>query len=191
MKRVVQLLLVVAVAGLAYWLWTVFFPSPEKVIRSRLNALATTVSFDSRGGLLSQALNAEKAGDFFTLDVDVEVTVPGFEELSMHGRDEVQQAAMAARSKLTALKVEFVDMNVKLDPDGQGAKVNLTGNARVPGEKEVSAQEFNFMLKKVNGKWLISRVETVKTLSLRGASPESAALLPAGRRDFSLVADES
>ncbi len=178
MKRVVQVLLLAAVAGLAFWLWTVFFPSPEKAIRSRLNALAKAVSFDSHGGLISQALNAESVGEFFTVDVDVEVTVPGFEGLSMHGRDEVQQAAMGARHRLTALKVEFVDMNVKLDPDGQGAKVNLTGNAKVPGEKEASAQEFNFILKKVDGKWLISRVETVKTLSFRSA-------------DFSLVADES
>lgn len=178
MKRVVQVLLLVAVAGLACWLWTVFFPSPEKAIRSRLTALAKTASFDSRGGLISQAFNAEKIGDFFTQDVDVEVTVAGFEGLSMHGRDEVQQAAMGARHRLTALKVEFVDVNVTLDPDGQGAKVNLTGNAKVPGEKEFSAQEFNFILKKVDGKWLISHVETVKTLSLRNA-------------DISLVADES
>jgi hypothetical protein len=167
MKRVVQLLLVVAVAALAYWLWTVFFPSPERVIRSRLNALAKAVSFDSRGGLLSQAWNAEKIGDFFTTDVDIEIDVSGYGKTSLQGRDEVQQAAMGARSKLTALKVEFVDVNVKLDPDGQGAKVNLTGNATVPGEKDISAQEFNFVLKKVNGKWQISHVETVKTLSLR------------------------
>lgn len=178
MKRVLQLLLVVAVAGLAYWLWTVFFPSPEKAIRSRLNALATAVSFDSRGGILSQALNAQKIGDFFTTDVDMQVDVAGYSRMSFQGRDEVQQAALGARSKLTALKVDFVDINVKLDPDGQGAKVNLTGNAKVPGEKDFSAQEFNLVLKKVDGKWQISHVETVKTLSLRNAG-------------LSLVADES
>jgi hypothetical protein len=170
MKRVVQLLLVVAVAGLAYWLWTVFFPSPEKVIRSRLNDLAKTVSFDSRGGMLSQALNAEKVADFFTVDVDIQIDVAGYGRQTLQGRDEVQQAAMAARSRLTALKVGFVDINVKLAPDGQSAKVNLTGNANVPGEKDISAQEFNFVLKKVDGKWLISHVETVKTLSLRNTS---------------------
>lgn len=176
MKRVVQLLFIVALAGLAFWLWTVFFPSPEKVIRSRLNALAKMVSFDSRGGMLSQALSAERVGDFFTQDVDIEINVSGYETTSLHGRDEVQQAAMAARSRLSALKVGFVDINVKLDPDGQGAKVNLTGNANVPGERDISAQEFNFVLKKVDGKWLISHVETVKTLSMA---------------DILLVADES
>jgi hypothetical protein len=64
------------------------------------------------------------------------------------------------------LKVEFPDMNISLGADGQTAKVNLTGKGTVPGERDISAQEFNFMLKKVDGKWLIYQVETVKTLSL-------------------------
>ena len=191
MKRVVQLLFILALVGLGYWLWTVFFPSPEKAIRSRLNAFAKAVSFDSRGGLLSQALNAEKIGDFFTQDVDIEIDVTSYPKMSLQGRDEVQQAAMGARSRLTALKVGFVDINVKLDPDGQGATVDLTGNANVPGEKDVSAQEFKFVLKKVDGKWQISHVETVKTLSLRSVSPGSAAVPAAGRRDFSVITDES
>jgi len=59
----------------------------------------------------------------------------------------------------------FQDALVTIDPDGQSAKVNLTGKAVVPGERDISAQEFNFKLKKVNGKWLIYHVETVRTLS--------------------------
>ncbi|HEY2082608.1 MAG TPA: hypothetical protein VGI88_07460, partial [Verrucomicrobiae bacterium] len=68
-------------------------------------------------------------------------------------------------SRLTSLKVEFPDMNVTIDPGGGTAKVNLTAKATVPGEKDISAQEFNFLIKKVDGKWLIYKVETVKTLS--------------------------
>ena len=166
MKRGVQLVLALGMIAAGIWLWTVLFPSPERVIRSRLNALAKAVSFDSRGGMLAQAYNAQKVGEFFTTDVDVEVEVSGYEPLSFHGRDEVLQAAAGARAHLNALKVEFPDINITLDPDKQGAKVNLTGKATVPGEKDISAQEFNFMLKKVDGKWMIYRVETVKTLAI-------------------------
>jgi hypothetical protein len=170
MKRTVQILAAVAVIGGAFWLWTVMFPSPEDVIRARLNALAKAVSFDSNGGMLSQAYNAQKAADFFTTDVDLEVDVAGYDPISLRGRDEVLQITMAARSRLTSLKIEFPDMNISIGADGQTAKVNLTGKATVPGERDVSAQEFNFMLKKVDGKWLICRVETVKTLSQIKAS---------------------
>lgn len=165
MKRLAPVVLVLAVIGVAFWLWTVLFPSPERAIHSRLNALAKAISFDSKGGLLAQAYNAQKVGEYFTTDVDVEVDVSGYEPMSFHGRDEVLQAAAGARGRLTSLKVEFPDMNITLDPDRQGAKVNLTGKATVPGERDVTAQEFNFFMKKVDGKWMIYRVETVKTLA--------------------------
>src|SRR5262249_55824830 len=112
-----------------------------------------------------QAYEAQKAANFFTTDVDVELNVTGYDSISMHGRDEVLQVALAARSRLTSLKVEFPDMNVTIDPGGETAKVNLTAKATIPSERDISAQEFNFMLKKVDGKWMIYKVETVKTLS--------------------------
>ena len=165
MKRIVQIALVIAVIGLAFWLWTTLFPTPEKIIRSRLNAFAKAVSFKSGSGLLSKAYDAQKAADFFTEDVDVEMNLAGYEPVLLHGRDDVLQVALGARAKLMSLKVEFPDMNVTIDPGGQTAKVNLTGKATVPGERDISAQEFNFLLKKIDGKWLIYRIESVKTLS--------------------------
>ena len=173
MKRAVQIALAVAAVGLGFWLWTVLFPTPENAIRSRLHALAKALSFKAGSGTIAQALSSQKAAEFFTPDVDVEVNLTGYEPISLHGRDEVLQIAMASRSRLTALKVEFPDINVTLGADKQTAKVNLTGKATMPGERDISAQEFNFKLKKVDGKWVIYEVETVKTLSLfqqRGSS---------------------
>lgn len=165
MKRIVQTLALAAVVIAACWLWTVLFPSPEAVIRNRLNALAKTLSFNSQSGMISQALAAQKAADFFTPDVDIDLNVTGYEPLTLHGRDEVQQIAMAGRSRLSSMKIEFPDMNITIDPGGQTAKVNLTGKATIAGQRDISAQEFNFMLKKVDGQWLIYKVETVRTLS--------------------------
>jgi hypothetical protein len=165
MKRVLQIGLAVAVVGLAFWLWTSMFPSPEKVIHSRLNALAKAISFKSGTGNLAKAYNAEKVSEFFASDVYVEVNVAGFDPISLHGREEVLQIATIAGARLTSLKVEFPDMNISIAADGQTAKVNLTGKATIPGERDISAQEFNFLLKKVDGKWLVYRIETVRTLS--------------------------
>jgi len=169
MKRVIQIVLVLAIIGLAVWGWQALHPSPEKAIRSRLDNLAKTLSFKSGSGMLGQAYNAEKISEFFTPDVEVEINFNGVEPLSIQGRDEVMALAAKGRSQLTSLKVEFPDMNVTINPDGKSAKVNLTGKAIVPGERDISAQEFNFQLKKVDGKWLIYRVETVRTLSALAA----------------------
>jgi hypothetical protein len=165
MKRAAQIIAAAVIVGLCVWLWTVLHPSPETIIRSRLNALAKALSFNSKSGLLGQAYDAQKTAEFFTADVDVEVNLAGYEPISLHGRDEVLQIVLAARSRLTSLKIEFPDMNISLTADGQSAKVNLTGKGTIPGERDISAQEFNFLLKKVDGKWLIYQVETVKTLS--------------------------
>jgi len=165
MKRAIQIVLILALIALAVWGWMALHPSPENAVRSRLNALAEALSFKSGSGTLAQAYNAQKVSDFFTPDVEVDVNLTGLQPISIHGKDEVMQVALATRSRLTSLKVEFPDMNVTLAPDGQSAKVNLTGKGIVPGERDISAQEFNFNLKKVDGKWLIYHVETVRTLS--------------------------
>jgi len=181
MKRAVQVLVLAALVIFGCWLWTVMFPSPEAVVRNRLNALAKTLSFKSGSGMISQAFRAQKAAEFFTTDAEIEVNVAGYDPVTMHGRDEVQQAAIMARSRLTSLKIEFPDMNITIDPGGQTAKVNLTGKADIPGERDISAQEFNFLLKKVDGQWLIYRVETVKTLSdmnVPGGGAASGLLMP-------------
>ncbi len=169
MKRAIQIVIALAIIGLAVWGWTALHPSTETVIRSRLNDLAKTLSFKSGSGALAQAYNAQKAAEFFTQDVEVDVNLTGFEPISIQGRDEVMGIAMKSRSHLTSLKVEFPDMNVTVDSGGQSAKVNLTGKAIVPGERDISAQEFNFKLKKVDGKWLIYQIETVRTLSFLAA----------------------
>jgi hypothetical protein len=44
------------------------------------------------------------------------------------------------------------------------AVANLTGRGKIPGEKDFLVQELKFTLKKVESDWLISRIETVKTL---------------------------
>ena len=71
---------------------------------------------------------------------------------------------MGARTALAGLNVEFLDVSVSVGPDQESATANLTAKAKVPGE-DFMVQELKFTLKKIQGAWLILRVETVKTLS--------------------------
>ena len=45
MKIVFRIVLLAALAALGVWLWTMLFPSPEKIIRQRLDAVAQRASF--------------------------------------------------------------------------------------------------------------------------------------------------
>ena len=163
-KWILRIAAIGALAGLGVWGWGVLFPSPEKIIRSHLNELAKTISFESGEGNIGKMWHLKSLPDFFTVNVIVNTEVPGYPPHVFNGRDEIMQAAMAARSRLEGLKVEFLDVNVQLGPDKQTAMADLTGKATASGQNDFWAQEFRFSFKLVDGKWLIDRVETVKTL---------------------------
>jgi len=165
MQKFIRIAAGAILIGLCVWGWFILFPGPERVIRSRLKNLAVTASFRSNEGPLAKAYNSEKLGGFFSPDIVVFVDISGHGQHTFEGRDIVLQAALAARQNFAELKVEFVDVNVKLSPDKQSATVNLTAKCTVPNDSDFFPQEMKFTFKKIDGKWLISRAETVKTLS--------------------------
>ena len=166
MKKWIMRLAIVAVLVVAgFWVWRTFFPGPEEAIRKQLTGLAQAASFSGNEAPLARLANAQKMAGFFTTDVEVTVDIPGRSQQTFSGREEVMQAAVAARSTVSGLRVDFLDMIITVLPDGQSALVNLTARAKVPTEKDFYVQELKLSLKKVQGDWLIFRVETVKTLS--------------------------
>ena len=167
MQKFIRIFGAIALTGLCVWGWFTFFPSPEKAIRSRLNKLAETISFEPQSGVISRAYQTEKAAAFFTTEAEVQVEVRGMDPQHLGGRDEIQQALLLANRSLRGFKVQFLDINVTLGADQQTAKANLTGKWTIGNSRDFDVLEFNFLLRKVDGVWLIYRVESVKTLSLK------------------------
>jgi hypothetical protein len=165
MKIIFRLVMLAALVALGVWLWTVLFPSPGKVIHKRLVALANTVSFSSNQGNLARLAGAQNLGDFFSADVEVNIDVPGRVQERLMSRQEIVQAAVGARSTVGGLKVKFPDINITVAPDKQSAVADLTVEARVSGPQDLIVQEMKFTLRKIDGKWLVTRIETVRTLS--------------------------
>jgi len=163
-KWAFRTLLLAGLITLGLWGWRAWFPSPQQVIRKRLAELAQAASFSSNEAPLAKLAAVQKLPAFFTAEVEITVEAPGRSQQTFHGRDELLQAALGARSALSGLNVEFLDVNVSVGPDQESATANLTAKAKVPGE-DFMVQELKFTLKKIQGAWLILRVETVKTLS--------------------------
>jgi hypothetical protein len=161
------LLLAVAVA-VTWWLWSIFFPSPEKVIRSRLKELAALASVSPNEAPLAKLANANKLISYCANGVELAVDVPGRSLPTVTGRDDLLQAALMARSSMPGLTVQFFDIEVEVGPDRESAVANLTAKIRVPSERDYYIQELKFTFKKIKGEWLIQRIETVKTLADNG-----------------------
>src|SRR5208282_2079589 len=110
MKFVFRLVLFAALLALGVWLWFVLFPSPEKIIHQRLTELARTASFSSGESDLARLSAAQRLAGFFSTNVEINIDVPGRIQHRLVGRDEIQQAALGARSTLSRLKVQFPDI---------------------------------------------------------------------------------
>ena len=160
--RAVLALLFLGVAG---WLWTIIFPSPEHVIRKRLAELSKAVSIQGKESPVAMLANASRVAGFFTADIEIRVDVPGASAQVITGRDELFAIAQRVRTMSTGLEVQFLDVNITIAPDKKSAEANLTLRAKAPGDRDQIVQEMKLLLNKSEGSWKIRKVETVKTLS--------------------------
>ena len=154
-----------AAVALGTWLWMALHPSPEKLIRKQLDGLIHAVSFGPGEGYLAKLAGAQRVGNFFSTNVDVQISAPGGQEHRLAGRQEIQQGALAARATLKGLSVTFPDITVIVNADGESALADVALEARITGEVDTIVQELKITLHKIDGKWLIVKVETVRTLS--------------------------
>jgi hypothetical protein len=162
MKIVSRLVLLGILITAGVWLWTPVFPSPEKVVRTRLAQVAAEASFNSGENPLVIAARSENLASRFSTNVEVNLNAPGFERLQFSGRADITQAAAGARTRLGSLKVEFPDVSVTVAPDRQSAVADVAVKVQAAGEKDFIVQEVKFTFQKIGGDWLITRVESVR-----------------------------
>ena len=159
------MVLLAALVALGVWLWLLLFPSPEKVIRKRLTELAVTVSYSPSQGNLARIAAAQSLAGYFGTNIEVNIDVPGRLRHTLMGREDIAQTAMSARAVVSSLSVKFPDINVTVAPDKQSAVADLTLDATIASEVDHLVQELKFTFQKIDGEWLITRVETIRTLS--------------------------
>ena len=164
MKIAIRLVLFAALAGAGFWLWTFFFPSPEKLVLKKVSALAATATFSADTGNITRATKVSNLIGYFSTDAQIVVDIPGAGAGTLNGRDEIREAAAGGFSKLQSLDVKFLDATSKVSADKQSAEVRCTAEARIGESKDPAVQEMRFQLRKIDGEWRITRVETVKTL---------------------------
>ena len=171
MKMSFRVLGVILLVLLGVWLWTILFPSPQKIIRQRLEAVAQGVSFEPGESTLVHLAGASGLGDYFATNAEINVEVPTRERFIIAGRSEITRAALSARSAFSSLKVKFLDVSVTVASDRQSASVDLTVDATISDQKDFLVQEMKILVRKINGQWLITRVETARTVSFLDFEP--------------------
>jgi hypothetical protein len=166
LKNILRLVLALAVGAFAVWLWLALFPSPEKVIARQFEKLARAASVRPGEGYLPRLIGAQTAAGYCATNVEISVDLPGLRQQTTISRDDIVQAMLTPRLA-GGLTVKFPDITVTVGPDKETAEADITLEARAPGEQDMLAQAMKCTLRKIGGKWLITRVQTVRTFSLK------------------------
>jgi hypothetical protein len=164
MKIVFRVVLFAALAAAGFWLWTVIFPSPQKVVLKKLSNLAANANISSSEGNIARAAKATSVVNEFSSDAEVVVDVTGVGAHTLTGREEIRETALGGFASVPSMKVKFMDANARVGADKLTAEVTCTAQVSAGDTKDFGITELRFQFKKIDGDWLITRAETVKTL---------------------------
>jgi hypothetical protein len=164
MKIVFRLGVLAVVAALGCWLWTVLFPSPEKIVLKKVSTLAAAATFSVDASNLSRAGKASSVVGMFASDAEIVLDIAGVVTRTLSGREEIREVTLGAFANLPSLKAEFLDATAKVSADKKSAEVSCTAKLQAGNQKDFGIQELRFRFKLIENNWLITRLETVKTL---------------------------
>ena len=162
MKLAVRLLMLAGLMALAYWGWRAVFLDPRKVVRQRLEKLAQIASFAPNEGEVAKLANVQKLAGYFADQVTVNVEVQGVDKAEFSNREDLIQALQAGRMAASSVKAKFLGPKIEMTPGNQEAIVGVALTADIGGEQNAVVVDLKIEMKKIDGDWLITRVETVQ-----------------------------
>ena len=77
MKTVLRSILILALLGVCFWLYTLFFPSAEKAVLKRITSLAATATIARGENPLSRANKVSNLIGYFATDAEIAYDVNG------------------------------------------------------------------------------------------------------------------
>ncbi len=167
MRRAFQIVLLLAALGVGALLWKAVFPSDEARILRLLKDLADDATLPAGEGNIGRIRRIERLTSALTPDIAIRVTPFGSRSVEISGRDEVMQAAMAARGAATSIKVEFLDIVVSsIDRAGGAADAVLTAKIQAGTDQDFGIQPLKISLRKEKEfGWRIARIESTRILN--------------------------
>jgi ketosteroid isomerase-like protein len=165
-KRALRLVALAAALAVGVWLFQIFFPGDEKLIRKLLAETARTAEVQPNENPLFKLAAANKLVNFFTPDVVIKLDAAGLDARAINGRDDFLQAVTAARASLQGARFQLHEVHVDVAPDKQSATAQLVAAAYLNGGADPLVEELKMRLKKIDGRWKIAAAETVKALGM-------------------------
>jgi hypothetical protein len=153
----------VALAAVAFLVWSRWGAGDERAIRDQLEALRTEVNSSTTDGFGTVA-RAAKIGSYFTEDVLVDL---GEGSAPIRGRVILMGMAERLQPRTAAFRMDLDDVGVEIT-GATTADATLTVSfirrSASTGEESRDAREFALGLTKTGGTWRIARVTAIDVL---------------------------
>ncbi len=165
-RRTLIVALVVVLGALVAGAW-VFLDAHAREIRRiqrHLNTLAATVSFTDKDPPFVRLGYGGKVAGFFDNPTEFDVTIGPRATQGLIPRSQLHAGAAGLRLNAPGLSVRFIDIAVELDQDRTSASAHLTARIFFTGDPDYFVQEFRLRLKRTEGRWLVDRIATVRTM---------------------------
>jgi ketosteroid isomerase-like protein len=161
-----RFLAIALVLALGIWTFRTLFPGDEKLIRKLLAEVAQSAEVKPNENPLFKLAGGNKLVGFFSADAVLKVDVTGADFRTIRGRDDLLQAVTAARAGLQEAKFRLHEVHVAVGSDKQSATAQLVASAYINGSSDPIAQELKMRLGKIDRRWRILQVETVRDLGM-------------------------
>lgn len=151
---------VAVIVGAALIAWR-SMPSEEARVRKAVEAMARAATFSGSEGNFAKLAKVETIASGFHPDAEIHVDQVLPIDAALRGRDAIKSVLMAGAPQVGSVTVDVHDVQVVLGGPGE-AQVSLTASAKTGGARgDFTAQEFDLRMEKVEGKWLVRRLEAV------------------------------
>jgi hypothetical protein len=159
MKTNGSLYVVVVFAALTgYFVYQWWF-NPNRTVKARLGDIAAALTVPANEAELARVTRLAQLRKLATTDIHVRVGTSGQDLTS---RDAVLGALSAFRAPAGGWNVDFVDVDVRVNP-GSTARAYVTADAttRDPetGRQTLDSRDVTFSFVKQDGEWLVSEAE--------------------------------
>lgn len=162
MRRGATIVLVVGLVVASWLVWRWLFPSDETAIRRLVNTAVAQASWAEQDGNINRLVASERLAALCTPDVVVLMEARGVHSRRLQGREELRQAVLAARAEVAWLGLSVDGVEVSISDSGTAATVLLAATVRMDRLSEPLLQDYKLALSKLEGDWLLSRVEPVR-----------------------------
>ncbi len=159
MNQAKPIILLALIAGLGYWAWGVFFPSPEDQIKHALQDLAQTASFRPNEKSLARLGAITKVPTFFHTNAVVRIS-SGRYSGSLEGKQQIREAVAGSRTVASSLRIELTDPKITLKGPSQ-ATVLVTATVYIDGDPTPQMQILRLQMVEGKRKWLVKELNPI------------------------------